>query len=411
MTPRLVDLYPDKAQYAPGQEIGIVAEIRGPDGEAAPVTLHVTVRDLLAEVQTISQAAVATAGAAHRLRIGLAGRQVAWRGYGVDAALECGGEVVDRRSTSFDVADSWRRSPRYGFLADFGPEAAGEAPGDAEDVAWLCRLHLNVAQFYDWMYRHDTLLPPADEYTDPMGKRKSLRAVRGRLAACHAAGIRAIAYGAVYAATEAFAREHLQWALRDGDGRPITFIDRFTLMSIAPDSPWRAHIVEQFARAISELGFDGIHLDAYGFPKTATSLTSGAPRVERLQEHFPALIDATRQRLPDAGLIFNNVSGWPVSTTAPAGVDAVYIEVWPPAERYGHVVEIIHQARVFGGGKPVILAAYLAPFARPEPGALAAFQLLWAVIAAHGASQLVLGGHQGVLVFLRDARAGTSSSR
>lgn len=410
MSLRFLDLYPEKAQYRPGEEVGIIAEIEGPDRGAEPVTVELSVQDLAMVVESTSREAVAAAGVVHRIRMVLAGRTAGLRGYGVDACLSSGAEIIDRLSTAFDVADSLGQAPRYGFLADFGPDSLS----DEEDVTWLCRLHLNVAQFYDWMYRHDTLIPPGDEFCDPMGKPKSLRAVTGKLSRCHERGIRGIAYGAVYAATTGFANDHPGWTLRDGGGTPITFADRFAIMSIAPDSPWHEHIIGQFGRAISEIGFDGIHLDTYGFPKTAVSVVAGAPRVERLDEQFPVLIRGVRERLrelrPDVCLIFNNVTNWPVATTAPSDLDAVYVEVWPPYERYGQIAEIVRQARLSGSGKPVILAAYLSPFATAEGGtekdpsaeasatsAASAFKLAWGVIAAHGAFSMLLGGRHGVL--------------
>ena len=48
-----------------------------------------------------------------------------------------------------------RTEIRYGFLSDF---SSGD--GDRLDVEWMRDLHLNAVQFYDWMYRHDRLLPP-----------------------------------------------------------------------------------------------------------------------------------------------------------------------------------------------------------------------------------------------------------
>ena len=42
------------------------------------------------------------------------------------------------------------------------------------------------------------------------------------------------------------------------------------------------------------LGFDGIHMDAYGFPKTAVSRLNGEEKIERLDEDFPSLIWARK---------------------------------------------------------------------------------------------------------------------
>src|SRR5207302_7598325 len=74
-----------------------------------------------------------------------------FRGYGV--AVEVRGEagqLLARRSTAIDVLDNWTQAPRYGFLSDFAP---GDTAGEAH-VGALARYHINVAQFYDWMWRH-----------------------------------------------------------------------------------------------------------------------------------------------------------------------------------------------------------------------------------------------------------------
>ena len=97
---------------------------------------------------------------------------------------------------AFDVVSDRRAEIRYGFLSDFSPLDA-----DTADVAWMRDLHLNAVQFYDWMYRHDKLLPPGEQYDDPMGRATDLRVIAKKIEACKACGIRPLAYGAVYAAT------------------------------------------------------------------------------------------------------------------------------------------------------------------------------------------------------------------
>jgi dextranase len=163
--------------------------------------------------------------------------------------------------------------------------------------------------------------------------------------------------------------------------------------------------MEQYKNAICSAGFDGIHMDTYGFPKTAVSKLNGIDSIESLRDHFAVLINNTRKALEkvrkDICLIFNNVGNWPVDATAKADQDAVYIEVWKPYERYHHIQQIIHQAKYMGGGKPVILAAYLKPFydkADDTRGnAEAAALILTAVIASNGGYHLLLGEKEGIL--------------
>ncbi|HEX8221325.1 MAG TPA: glycoside hydrolase family 66 protein, partial [Chloroflexia bacterium] len=283
------------------------------------------------------------------------------------------------------------------------------APGQSETEERcdsLLRYHLNVVQFYDWMWRHYKLLPPSEEFTDGMGRRLSLDAVRAAIAGVQARGAAAMAYGAVYGAEPEFVEAHPELVLYDEAGERVSLAGLFYIMNIAPDSPWVPLIVEEFAEAVRVMGFDGIHLDQYGFPKTA--VTASGQKVD-LAEHFPLLIDRAREAVvaarQDAGVIFNAVENWPIETVAPTSQDAVYIEVWPPDVSYNDLRRLIADGRQLSGGKQVILAAYLSPFLdtdeRSDPRTLAqaeaAALLATATIAASGGSHLLLGERDGIL--------------
>ena len=148
---------------------------------------------------------------------------------------------------------------------------------------------------------------------------------------------------------------------------------------------------------MEEMGFDGIHMDTYGFPKTAYSHLREPPELVRLDEELPSLIRQARQSLTAAGktpyLVFNNVGNWPVYSTADAPQDAVYIEVWSPYERYFQIAQLIQEAKMLAGReKPIILAAYLKPFREENrEAAMAAAQILTAAIVSNGAYHLLLG--------------------
>ncbi|MEK3883355.1 glycoside hydrolase family 66 protein [Paenibacillus sp. PL2-23] len=395
------DLYPLKAQFASGEEVALAVELANGAVQAATLHIRVFIRELDRIVRHCELAVEAPAQDEVRVELKLGSFEAAFVGLGADAELLMDGEVVSRLSTAFDVADDWRRATRYGFLSDFGAEQAG----DASDVLWMTKLHLNLVQFYDWMYRHDDLVSAEEVYMDLMGRSVSRKVVEEKIALCHAHGMKAVAYGAVYAASKAFAEQHPDWRLYTGAGEPYDFIGIFNIMNISPASPWHGHIVAEYGKAVEQLGFDGIHMDTYGFPKTAWSRLEGVPRLERLEEQFPALIESTREALSelkdDVCLIFNNVGNWPVDTVARASQDAIYVEVWKPYERYHHLREIIGWAQHLSGGKNVILAAYLKPFreldALGEGGAENGYRLLNAVVSAHGAHHLLHGENGGVL--------------
>lgn len=283
----------------------------------------------------------------------------------------------EEASCAFDVQRD-RRVFRYGFLSDFSP-----SDDDGADVLAMAKHHINAVQFYDWSYRHDELVAPVDEYQDMMGKSNSFPVIRRKIKACHERGMKALGYGAVYAASEGFAEKHPDQRLYTGTG-PLRFIDVFSIMNLR--SGWSEHIVNEYCRAV-DAGFDGIHMDTYGFPKTALDNTG---HTLHLEDDFPALIDCTRKALPDSTLVFNNVGAWPVERTMEEAVDAVYIEVWPPFDRYHHLKELVLTAKK--AGKPVVMAAYPAAFRTASAQeALSSQLILSCVFAAHGVTQLWFG--------------------
>ena len=403
---QISDLFCDKAQYRPDEPVNLVLELVN-RGDAQIVYINIVLSRLDEMVLSIAEKRRIETGL-QTLSIALEGRPELTAAFGIDLTISTTAESELSTSslivsTAFDVAADPNSRIRYGFLSDF----ASPELGRIGDVKLLTKLHINHVQFYDWMYRHDTLISPATRYVDPMGKEGDLEVVREKIAACHDAGMRAIAYGAVYAATSEFFDAHPDWALYHRNGAAYCFIDRFYIMDISRDSQWSRHIVEQFHAVTEQLGFDGIHMDTYGFPKSAfshSSETSRAAKLIFLDQEFPHLIERTRERLgKERTLIFNNVGGWPVETTGAAPQNAVYIEVWKPFDRYHHLVELITLGRRCGRGKPVILAAYLEPFkcatgdeelAAAEQAAL----LATAVITTAGGYHLLLGEEGGLLM-------------
>lgn len=293
---------------------------------------------------------------------------------------------------AFDVVADPRQVIRYGFLSDFSSDDGG-----TDDITWMRDLHINAVQFYDWMYRHDALIPPDTKFSDPMGRDMDLNIIREKIIGCKALGIRPIAYGAIYAATRKTFETHPQWGMYTMDGQPMTFANWLYYMNVSSDCGWSDHILEEYRKAMA-FGFSGIHMDTYGFPKRVWDY-NGHP-VE-LASAFAKLIDRTAQiaRGEDVygGVIFNAVNNWPMEAVAKTQQDAVYIEVWPPNDTYHDLYTLIREARLCSG-KPVVLAAYLQPFQEENTlGAERAFRFSWAAISASGGTQLVLGEYQSAL--------------
>lgn len=312
-------------------------------------------------------------------------------GYRVEAQFVRNDTMVDTRFTAFDVIQSGTMI-RYGFLCDFS--ATDDADNDLET---MLQMHINAVQFYDWSYRHDELVAPVSDYYDMMGKHNNLSTIRRKILACHERGMKALAYGAVYAASEEYQKQHQNQSLYNSQGKPLCFINTFYIMNLSDSSDWKQHIIRQYKRAMDEVSFDGIHMDTYGYPKVAFDSKN---EIVYLDDEFPKLIEMAHSLVLKSEnppfLIFNNVGGWPVERTMRANQQAVYIEVWPLCEQYYHLGAMIENAKE--SGKPVILAAYPAAFRTDTPERALESQLLLSfVIGMHGATQLFFGEENAVI--------------
>lgn len=395
------DVYPSKAQFIKNEPVEIVIEINNIGSEAQNVQIQLRVMDLHDVILSKSKTIECLPEMINEISLNIGYFDFSFKGFGVVAELLTEDTIISKRMTAFDVVEKWNMATRYGFLSDF--DVADEE--DSEDVKKLSKFHLNLLQYYDWMYRHYNLLPYEDNYEDVLGKKLSRTAVQNKISFCHQHGIKAFAYGAIYGAEKEFFDSHREWGLYDNAGVPFNLIDLFYIMNISEECPWSSHIINEYGKCIEAFDFNGIHMDTYGFPKTAFSMLNGEKKLVRLEQDFPQLISNTRKILSrekeDVGLIFNAVGNWPIEQLAPAEQDAVYIEVWSPYERYRHLYEIINRAKDLSGKKPVILAAYIKPFNKKYNEVVEyaenAVLLTSSVIFASGGYHLLLGENGAVL--------------
>jgi len=400
----------DKAQYRPGDTVQL--ELRTADGRPlAGWTYELTVLEL---ARTAYAASGEWAPSADRTAVAippLAGGSAA---YGAFVTARDPEGRTYTAETAFDVVNHWREAPRYGFLSDFAPIEAGRT----DDVEFLNRHHINLVQFYDWMYRHDRLLPDTDEFVDPLGRQSSLSVVREKIALLRDKGIGSMAYVAVYGSLPDYVERHPEQGLYRNDGKTHSLGSFFHIMDISEDSAWTAHMLDEYEQAVRAMAFDGVHLDQYGFPKKAIRKRGGRAEVVALKELYPRFIDAVRERMTGTGeglgVIFNNVGNYPTHTTASANQDIMYIEVWDPASHLRDLKTIIDNARQ-RSGKQTVLAAYF-PWFHPEKrhdAEQAEFgaTLAMATIFASGGYHLLLGEHGNVLADPYFPKYGPTSER
>lgn len=308
-------------------------------------------------------------------------------GYGIK--IQNGNDIWEG---AFDIVADHRDITRYGFLTDFSSNDSGTS-----DIEWMKNIHLNAVQFYDWMYRHDQLISQEPKYQDPMGRNIDMNVILEKVAKCRDYGMRPIAYGAIYAATPGTFKEHPEWGMYTMDGQPMTFANWLHYMNVSEGNGWAEHILEEYRKTI-KMGFSGIHMDTYGFPKRVWD-NDGRP--VDLADEFAWLIDRAAEiaKMEDAngGVIFNAVNNWPMEAVAKSEQDSVYIEVWPPNDTYYDLYTLVREARMCSQ-KNVILAAYMKPFQSEDVvAAERALRLTWAVISASGGTQLVFGGNKCLL--------------
>lgn len=307
-------------------------------------------------------------------------------GYGVE--LHDGSGLVAR--TAVDVRSDARSRLRYGFVAAYPPGADGEGLSDT-----VRRLHLSGVQFYDWAYRHASLLGGGPEYLDALGQPVSLDTVRRYIRAVQHSGAAALGYAAVYAVGPEEWPEWKHDALLDPAGEPYALGDFLFIVDPA-SADWLAHLRKELAASVAEAGFDGFHLDQYGYPRRAER-ADGA--VVDVAESFATLIEGVRAELPEARIVFNQVNDFPTWRTARSPQDAVYIEPWEPQLTLGAIASTAARARLLGDGKPVVMAAYQHVYDSASAAAAdRATRLTMATLFSHGATQLLAGETDRILV-------------
>jgi dextranase len=360
-----VELIPGRSHNRPGSEVTIELSVPAAvDGAIVVTKLHEVIRT------------VPVANGATRVHLGGFDRG----GYGVR---------LGEHRTAFDVLESPFERPRYGFVVTLSDDA------DIEAVSRnFRRLHLNLAQFYDWGYRHSQLMPPEDHYVDPLGQERDLQVVNRMARSLEDAGTVPLGYSAVYAIGSS---EVAQWPdslLLRADGEPYRLGEDFLVLVDPAEPRWLEHYLGRLEQVIAGSALRGFHLDQYGWPKFA--IRSDGARID-LAESFVTLLAAVREHLPAASFMFNNVNDFPTWATAASPQDATYIEVWEPHSTLQDLATLAVNARAARPEHPPILSAYLSCYDEDESRANNAAALVMATAFSHGASHLLLGESGNVL--------------
>ncbi|MDR1078623.1 MAG: hypothetical protein LBL55_08195 [Propionibacteriaceae bacterium] len=229
---------------------------------------------------------------------------------------------------------------------------------------------------------------PEQSYLDPLGNPVCLTTVRGLIAGLDAIGAAGFGYVAVYGIPRSERQEWNDVTLFRGDGQPYDLGSGFLTIADPSADRWREHLVAEIRRAVARVGFPGLHLDQYGWPKAALRADG---TVTDLALSLPELLAQIAAAVPDTELIFNNVNGFPLEATARSRQAALYCEVWPPRTDYLDLADLVTRSRA-AGPLPVIVSAYLSCYLdEPVERADQALKLAQATLFSGGASHLVAG--------------------
>ncbi|AKI97757.1 glycoside hydrolase family 66 protein [Kosmotoga pacifica] len=278
-------------------------------------------------------------------------------GYGVDLIL--GNDQTISRG--FSVLNNWTESPRYGFLTDFFPERYDIS----KTMDYLAQFHINSLQYYDWMYDYGKLVyDEGEEYKDAWQRVRKISntTLKELIKEGHKRNVASMAYVALYACNSELGKEHPEWLLYEKSGdnwKPVDFYKKILITNTLRDSEWTKFLLNECKKTI-EFGFDGIHLDQYGYPKDYTSymLKDGKYLPYKTSQGFLEFINLLKKET-NRPVLFNYVNNWPNEIQDKAKTDAVYIEPWESCNTYEDIYKMIVEAKERSGGKPVILAAYI----------------------------------------------------
>ena len=256
--------------------------------------------------------------------------------YAVEA-LDAGGDLLAEELTTVGAHPGER--PVHGFATSFEEEDV------AAVVSWHRALRSTVVQVYDWMASYTEPLGPKSGWKDPSNRPVSFKALCDLAAGLRALGAVAHAYAPVYAVGNAFADAHPQMLMYRGDGEAIRFLDQIVLANPA-NVDWQRHFVAAYGSAADAIGFDGLHIDTYGYPRVALDSDGNAIDMRAAYESFLRFVRAAR---PVELISFNQVNGVPSATSLPGGPGFRYCEVWPPNDGWRHLEGLLDRSSGQGG--------------------------------------------------------------
>jgi dextranase len=160
------------------------------------------------------------------------------------------------------------------------------------------------------------------------------------------------------------------------------------------DTGWQQHWIETYGAALDALGFDGLHLDTYGYPRCAIDVRG---QLAILEQGYADFLGAVRRARPDEVISFNQVNGVPRGFVAPAIPGFRYVEVWAPNDRWRHLEGLLQRSAGRNEFQGDTLAIYPPVWEGSRSASLRTVVLSEAIVTILGANTLVWGDDSGAL--------------
>jgi len=302
-------------------------------------------------------------------------------------AISCDGKILFEELTTVGAHPGER--PVLGFATSFAESSV------APVLKWLKALRCTVVQVYDWMGSYSEPLGSQTNWTDPLGRPVSGDALRSLVAGIRATGAVAQAYAPVCASDPTFVSSHPELLLYRGDGYPERLGDLLVIADPA-NREWQCHWSAVYGQAADQIGFDGFHLDTYGYPRAA--LDSRGTAVD-MRLAYASFLRAVREARPAELLSFNQVNGVPARFELPADRVFRYTETWSPNSAWRHFEALLDRTNPSPGapGWRGAIACYPPVWKGDRAASLRTVTCTEAIATCLGASLLVFGDQDGAL--------------
>lgn len=350
-----LDIRTDKACYQPGENVSFTVEGSIPDG---------------ATVRYLKAGSVVETAALHGMSWTWIAPSTDFTGYLAEVITTDGDTESILGTVGIDVSSDWTRFPRYGFVSTY--DASKTADVISQEMAFLCRCHINGIQFYDWHYKHHwplggTRTSLLNRYTDIANREILTSVVKNYIAVQHRMGMKAMFYNLCYGALSDYAADGVkpQWLMYKQQGHGD--IDQLVLsgswksnilLADPSNTEWQQYLAERNDDVYALFDFDGYHIDQVGDRGTVYDYNGNRLN---LPKGFGSFVTAMKVAHPQKRLVMNAVASYGASQIAQTGsVDFLYNELWDSESCFEDLLTVRQANSAYSNNKlQTVFAAYM----------------------------------------------------